>query len=120
MEEKGYTEIVNSRTKQVMRLNLSFLEDIEKNIKDLLNIRKTLSNCTKPRLIVHGEQDLAVPIKEGTLLYDWSDKSVTSMEVIKGTGHTFDIKHPFEGPTKAFNKVLQKTSNFFNSTFSKI
>ncbi len=115
--KKGYSEIVNSRTKQIMKLNLTLLEDIENNIGDLLNMQKALSNCTKPHLIIHGEQDLAVPISEGKLLYNWSRKEVTKFEIIKGTGHTFDIKHPFEGSTKAFDLVLQKTLRFFNSSF---
>jgi uncharacterized protein len=116
-KNKGYLEILNSRTNQKMRLNLSFLEDLEKNSENLLNIKNTIKDCTKQHLIIHGDQDLAVPVKEANLLYSWSKKDKTYLEIIKGTGHTFDIKHPFEGSSKAFDLVLQNTANFFNLSF---
>lgn len=112
-KEKGYLEIMNARTKQLMRLNRVLLDDIEKNYNDLLNIEKALRTLNKPYLIVHGDQDLAVPIAEAETLYEWSNKGLTEIFKISGTGHTFDIKHPFEGSTTAFNKVLEKTNLFF-------
>ncbi|HKI77295.1 MAG TPA: alpha/beta fold hydrolase [Ignavibacteriaceae bacterium] len=112
--KKGVFEVLNSRTKQVMKLNLSLLNDLEKNKGDLLNIEMAVKNLNKPLLIVHGEQDLAVPLKEGELLYNWSNKNLTEMIKIPATGHTFDIKHPFEGSNPKFDKVLNSTCEFFN------
>ncbi len=56
-----------------MSLNISLLEDIEMN-KDKLNIKKAVKNLNKPLLIVHGEQDLAVPVDEAEEIYEWADK----------------------------------------------
>ncbi|MCB0753864.1 MAG: alpha/beta hydrolase, partial [Ignavibacteriae bacterium] len=81
-------------------------------------IEKALKELTKPYLILHGDQDLAVPFVEANQIYEWSNKSTTKLEFIKGTGHTFDIKHPFDGNTKAFDILLSKTLEFFNSTFT--
>lgn len=110
---KGYLEMLNSRTKQMMRLNKILLEDFEKNTDSLLNIEKSLKNLTIPYLIIHGDQDLAVPLNEAEQIYDWANKETTEFYRISGTGHTFDIKHPFEDSSVAFNKVLDKTNNFF-------
>ena len=118
-KEKGYIEALNTRTKQMMRLNSVLLADLERNAYDLLNTEKALKRLNKPYLIVHGDQDLAVPIAEAELLYSYSNKAKTELLKISGTGHTFDIKHPFEGSTKAFNMVLEKTNYFFQKSFNE-
>ncbi len=112
--KKGVFEVLNSRTKQVMRLNVSLLEDLEKNRDDLLNIGKSVSELNRPLLIVHGEQDVAVPVKEGEELYEMSNKDLTSFIKIPATGHTFDVVHPFKGSNPKFEKVLNNTLEFFN------
>jgi pimeloyl-ACP methyl ester carboxylesterase len=99
-------------------MNISFLEDFEKN-SEMLNIEKALAKIQKPFLIIHGDQDLAVPVKEANAIYNFANKKFTQLEIIHGTGHTFDVKHPFEGSTKALDIVLNKTLNFFNSSFGE-
>lgn len=111
--KNGFFEVLNTRTNQTMRLNVSLLEDIEKNKEDLLNLEKAARNLNKPFLIIHGEQDLSVPIKEGEQIYNWSNKELTEFYKIKASGHTFDITHPFEGSNPKFDSVLEKTFTFF-------
>lgn len=110
--KKGYFEVLNQRTKQVMRLDVSLLDDLEKNKEGSLNIKKAVSELNRPLFIAHGEQDLAVPIREGEELYHWSDKEQTEFYRIPSTGHTFDIKHPFEGTNKRFDNLLSRTTEF--------
>jgi pimeloyl-ACP methyl ester carboxylesterase len=112
-QRNGFFEVLNTRTNQMMRLNVSLLEDIEKNKTDLLNIEKAANNLNKPLLILHGEQDLTVKIEEGEQIYSWSNKKLTEFHKIKAAGHTFDITHPFEGSNSKFDSVLDKTLNFF-------
>lgn len=116
--ENGFFEVLNSRTKQLMQLNVALLEDIEKNKEDLLNLKKAAENLNKPLLIIHGEQDLSVPIKEGEQIYNWSHKELTEFYKIKATGHTFDVAHPFKESNQKFDSVLEKTLNFFNKNLN--
>jgi len=109
----GFFEVLNSRTNQIMRLNVNILEDLDKGLKDKLNIEKKLNNLSKPLLIIHGEQDLAVPLSEAETLYSWSRVENSKFLVIPNTGHTFDVKHPFDGSNQKFDKVLLETDNFF-------
>ncbi|MHB8930097.1 MAG: alpha/beta hydrolase family protein [Melioribacteraceae bacterium] len=111
--KKGYFEIMNVRTNQLMRLDLSLLEDIEQNESGSLNLENALKNFNRQLLIAHGDQDLAVPVSEAEQLYQWSDKSKTELFKIFGTGHTFDIVHPFSGTTVKFEKLLEETTKFF-------
>ncbi len=111
--KKGFFEILNTRTNQMMRLDVGLLDDIENNSNSTLNIENALKNLNRPLLIAHGEQDLAVPISEAEQLYNWSDKSKTEFYKLFSTGHTFDIVHPFNGTSEKFEKLLDKTTNFF-------
>jgi uncharacterized protein len=117
--EKGYVEILNARTKQLMRLNLTLLDDIEKNKDSSLNLEKALNSIKIPFLIVHGEQDVTVPVKEAEQLYEWSDKNNSEMEIIRSAGHTFNIVHPFSGSNEKFDIALTKTEKFFNKNLFK-
>ncbi len=115
---KGVFEVMNSRTKQIMRLNVSLLDDLEENKKDKLNIRKAVRELRKPLLIVHGEQDLAVPVKEAEELYSLADKDLSELYIVPFVGHTFEIKHPFEGTNDKFESILEKTYQFFNQNLN--
>lgn len=68
----------------------------------------------KPLLIAHGEQDLAVPVKEGETLLSWSDKNKSELFVIKNTGHTFGAVHPFTGTNESLDQLLDRTKRFFD------
>ncbi|NOX65541.1 MAG: prolyl oligopeptidase family serine peptidase [Chlorobi bacterium] len=113
--KKGYFAVMNSRTKQEMRLNVSLLNDLEANKDDKLNITKAAANLGIPLLIAHGKEDLAVKFKEAEELYEHSDKSITELFPIENTGHTFGCVHPFAGTNEKFDKLLIKTGQFFKS-----
>lgn len=111
--KKGFFEVFNTRTKQAMGLNVSLLEDLEVHKDISLNIEKAVRKLNKPLFIAHGDQDLAVPLDEANLIYDWSDKSKTEYVIIPNAGHTFNCKHPFDGSNEKFDLLLEKTYNFF-------
>lgn len=113
-KEKGYIEEPNSRTGQIMRMDLSLLEDIENN-KERLDIQAAMKRIDVPVLILHGEQDLSVDYSHADMLYTASNKDKTKYELIEKTGHTFGIMHPFEGTTKAFEDVITKSIEFIKS-----
>ncbi len=116
-KKQGFVEFLNSRTNQMMRMNVEALEDVEVNKDGSLSIEKAVKDLDKPLLILHGTEDLTVPIAEGELIYNWSDKSITEFEKLAACGHTFDIVHPFEGSNKKFDLVLSKTEKFIHKVF---
>ena len=111
--EKGFLDVINSRTKQIMRLNKILLEDILQNSGDYLNLKNAAKGISIPWLIVHGENDLAVKAEEGKMLYKWSDKNKTEFVLIPKTGHTFDVTHPMQNVPHAFEQVITITGKFF-------
>jgi dienelactone hydrolase len=116
--KKGVFEVINSRTGQKMKLNVSLLEDLERNKEDILNIEKAVRELKKPLLLVHGEQDLAVPVKEAVHLFSLADKRKSELFLVPSAGHTFDIKHPFEGTNDKFESILTKSYQFFNQNLN--
>jgi pimeloyl-ACP methyl ester carboxylesterase len=113
--KNGFFDVFNTRTKQEMRLNVSLLEDLEKHKNTSLNIENAVRILNRPLFIAHGDQDLAVTIKEAEQIYDWSDKRITELYKIIGTGHTFNCTHPYEGSNRKFDLLLEKTFIFFDN-----
>lgn len=109
----GFLMVQNARTKQEMKMNVTALDDIEANKDDSLNIKKAVKNLKCPFLIAHGQQDLSVKISEAEDLHNWSDHSYSEIFKIPGTGHTFDVVHPFTGSNSKLDILLDKTTNFF-------
>ena len=116
--KKGVFEVLNTRTKQVMRLNVTLLDDLEQNKDTSLNIENAVKTLNKPLFIAHGEHDLAVPVKEAETLYSWSNKDITEFYKIPNTGHTFNAKHPFEGSNPRLDSLLEKTEKFFKNNLN--
>jgi dipeptidyl aminopeptidase/acylaminoacyl peptidase len=110
--EKGYIEIPNTRTNQMMRMNIGLLNDIENNTARF-DILKAASGLNKQYMIIHGKEDLAVKFTDAESIYSASDPSVTELKIIENTGHTFGVEHPFKGSTKAFDEVIGLTAGFF-------
>jgi acetyl esterase/lipase len=111
-KEKGFFEVTNSRTKQVLRMNSTLLDDLENN-SEKLNILNAFKKMNKPALLIHGKEDLSVRFEEAEKLYDVSGKNLTELFEIPNTGHTFGTTEPFAGTTPAFEKVIGKTIEFF-------
>jgi len=110
-KEFGYFEVLNSRTNQMMRMNYSLIEDLEKNF-DRLNIQEAIEKISVSTLIIHGTQDIAVDYSNGEDLYSRGNKDKTELVLIDNTGHTFGAVHPFKGTTVALDKVITLILNF--------
>jgi esterase/lipase len=111
-QEQGYAEITNSRTKQVLRLNVSYYEDIDKN-REKYDIRKAVSELETPLLICHGTEDMTVRISDADMLLKAGDPDFVSQLKIEKTAHTFGAVHPFDGSNEALDKLINKTISFF-------
>lgn len=111
--EKGFIEMPNARTGQLMRMNKIFLDDIEHN-KDKLDITAAASRLKIPALFIHGKEDLAVKASDAEKIYEASNKDITKLHIIESTGHTFGVEHPFKGSTNAFDGAIGETIAYLN------
>lgn len=110
--KRGYTEVTNSRTGQVMRLGTDLLDDVELHGKTKVNIEGAAKKIRVPWLIVHGTGDETVPSREAEHLHSQSD-GVSTLRLIKDANHGFDAKHPLKDVPPVLDKVVNETVQFF-------
>ena len=104
--EKGVFYVKNGRTKQEMPHFYQFYEDFNKN-KKRLNIQNATRNLNIPQLIIHGNKDTTVSIKEAESLYKWNPKSI--FKIIENADHVFNVSHPWK--EEVMSKELQGVIN---------
>lgn len=84
--------IENGRTKQMMPMKYQIVEDFNNNF-ERLNIEQQAKVISIPSLIIHGTNDIPVPIIEGELIHSWIQES--TLMKIEDANHTFGGQHPY-------------------------
>jgi len=92
-EDKGVVYIVNTRTKQQLPHYFQFYTTFAENA-DRLSIKKAVERLGIPYLIIQGEKDDNVILKEALALQSWNKNN--ELYVIDGANHTFNSSHPYE------------------------
>lgn len=90
--EKGVIYTYNTRTKQNTPLKVDLLYDLEKHHKEY-NILEAASRIRKPWLIVHGDEDINVPISQAFELQQKCPQAELSL--IRYADHVFGASHPY-------------------------
>lgn len=96
-KEKGFIEF-KSGDNETCRLNYSFYEDAQK-----IDAYEAAKNITVPTLIVHGEADESVPVKQSRKLASLIPDS--RLETIPGCDHTYSH-------SQHFDRLLSLSSQF--------
>jgi pimeloyl-ACP methyl ester carboxylesterase len=112
---EGKFDVINQRTKQVMPINVTLLEDLEQH-SEQLNILKAASEFPKqgkPLMLVCGSEDLITPLKETEAIAEAAKGPLTETHVIPRVGHTFGAEHPYKGMTEPLREVVELTKAFF-------
>ena len=110
--KRGYAEVTNSRTGQVMRMGTELLDDVEVNGNTKLNVAAAAAKIKVPWLIVHGTADETVPSTDAERLHELS-LGVSTLRLIESANHGFDAKHPLSEVPPVLKKVVQETVKFF-------
>ena len=110
--KRGYTDIHNSRTGQNMRLGTRLLDEVEALEKTTLDIPAAAKRIGVPWLIVHGDADETVTVKEGERLADLSPGFGT-LWTVEGGNHGFGASHPVVEPAPTLSLVVRGTVGFF-------
>jgi len=110
--ERGYTDIHNSRTGQNMRLGTSLLDEVEALEKTKLDIPAAAKRIGVPWLIVHGDADETVTVREGEKLADLAPEFGT-LWTVEGGNHGFGASHPVTEAPPTLSLVVRGTVGFF-------
>lgn len=110
-ERQGYTEIRNARTNQTMRMNRALYDDALA-YRSELEVRAAAARVAVPWLIVHAEDDAAVPLTEAEALRTAAPEATFFGA---GGGHTFGGRHPYDGALPdTLQDVFRRTAGFFS------
>lgn len=102
----GRVYVLNGRTGQQMPLDVTLLEDYEANAARL-DVTARAGAVVVPWLIVHGEDDLTVsPADAETLV---GAARAARLRRVPGAGHTFEVGHPFKGPSPQLEEATGAT-----------
>jgi len=96
--ERGYTEVENSRTKQIFRLGRTMLDEVEQLRDTRLNIVAAAARVRAPWLIVHGTEDETVSFGDAERLRAAAAPGVATFLPVEGAGHTYGAAHPMSDP----------------------
>ncbi|HYM61851.1 MAG TPA: alpha/beta hydrolase [Thermoanaerobaculia bacterium] len=88
---EGHFDAVNMRTRQIMRMSTSTLDDWEANA-ERLDIRAAASSLRVPLLVIHGGRDESVPLEEASEISGAT--SDASLLIIGNASHTYNAIHP--------------------------
>ena len=110
---RGVTYIANARTGQQMPLYRTLWDDLQANA-DRLDVTAAAAMVRVPWLIVHGEEDVTVPVAEARRLNEAGASS--ALRVISGSGHTFEAAHPMAGTTPGLEAAVEATLGHFRGS----
>ena len=107
--EDGTSDIVNSRTGQIMKLSTAILDDFDENA-DRFNILEVAASLDVPLLLIHGGSDETVPVEEAERIDDSARNS--SLVVIRSATHTMNAIHPLVTVPIQLKLAASLTSSF--------
>lgn len=110
--KRGFVNIQNARTGQVIPLKTDVLDDIARNAAGTLDIAAAARKVAVPWLIVHGENDESVDVEDGRMLAQASHRETTRLLLIPDAGHTFGATHPLKDRPPAMELAIDETVRF--------
>jgi dienelactone hydrolase len=109
---EGRMSVTNMRTGDVLPLYTDALDELEADTAGRLDIGAAAAAVRVPWLIVHGESDESVAMKEALFLRKQSDGRAELLLVPHGS-HTFGARHPWAGMTRELEQAMEATVDWF-------
>ncbi len=103
----------NNRTKQLLPQGEEFLQEVLQS-ETSWNVENEIKKLSQPLLILHGENDEAIPVEHSLTKYAWAkeNNNKTSLKIIPGATHTFNTKHPFEETSPQLEQMITEAVAF--------
>lgn len=106
----------NNRTKQMLPQGEELLNEVLQS-DTTWNVESELKKLRQPLLILHGENDEAIPLEHSLTKFEWTkmNNDSTSLKIIPGATHTFNTKHPFEETSQQLEQMIAEAVHFIKS-----
>jgi dienelactone hydrolase len=106
----GRIDVRNQRTGEILPLYTDVLDDLERH-REALDVGRAAAEVHVPWLIAHGAADESVPLDDARTLH--AANAASELLVLEGAGHTFGIKHPWNGSSPGFDRLSGATVEWF-------
>jgi len=116
-QRDGALVFTDERSAEPLRLDYAYYEDIDAH-REAFDIPTAAGALAIPHLMVHGERDTAVTLRETRALLAAPRRFAGRLEIIRGAGHTFNVTHPMRRPTLAVEQAARLTINWFTETLA--
>ena len=114
-KKEGALVFNDPRAREPLRLDYSYYEDIDAR-REIFDIPRAAAALSIPHLMVHGERDAAVTLRESRTLLAEPRKGAARFEIVRGAGHTFNVAHPLRRPTSALERAVGLSADWFVRT----
>jgi pimeloyl-ACP methyl ester carboxylesterase len=104
----GYLPMARDTQASPLRVGIGLLEDLERN-KERLDILRAARALRIPWYILHGREDLTVPVREAELLAECSGSPLTTLALLESIGHLYNAASPEEDGYKTLERILSMT-----------
>lgn len=91
--ERRFLIVHNARTKQDLRVDVTALDDLERN-RERLDVAAACRRLRTPTLFVHGMTDETLDWRETAHLAELVPAELRETLFVANTGHTFGVTHP--------------------------
>ncbi len=111
---EGWLPIPNERSGQQMIIDVMVLDEYEAHADeyDLLAAARRLQT---PYLVVHGDEDEAVPLDEAMALHDNTPRGFRRLQIIPGGNHNFGAVHPLRRTNEVLNEATRVTLDWYKA-----
>jgi dienelactone hydrolase len=112
--DRGWLDVPNSRTGQVLTVGTAFLDETEALAGTPRDIPTAAARLSIPWLIVHGQKDDVVPFDEALALRANAASGNANVLGLDDAGHTFNVAHPMHAASPALNTAVDATVELFH------
>jgi uncharacterized protein len=114
--KQGFFGVESSRTGQLLKSSVEFLEDVEQWGKQG-DVPTFLHRLKIPLLLIHGAEDISVLPDESESLAAIYPQA--HLSILAGANHKFNSDHPFTKPSEVLVQATQKTQDFYQNIYEK-
>lgn len=112
--ESGAVEFTDTESKTPLAIDVGYLDDLEAHALEY-DLAARAPGLAAPHLVVHGEQDMVIPVAEAARLVARPEAAGADKRLLRlATGHTFG----YEGRGEALERATRETVEWFDRYLS--
>lgn len=111
LERDGRLLVRNARTGDLLPVGLAALRDLRAH-RDEYDLDAAARMNRRPWLIAHGSADASVPVAAARRLHALAPPGTAELLVVEGADHVLGCRHPWQGPTPAFEAFRARLTAF--------